>query len=47
MGMGGDCWVLEVDIKSYFDTGEVGALREFYKERVRDRGSEPGLGQNG
>ena len=36
MGMGGDCWVLEVDIKSYFDTVKWEHLREFYKERVRD-----------
>lgn len=36
MGMGSACWVLEVDIKSYFDTVEHGYLREFYKKRVRD-----------
>ena len=36
MGMGGGCWVLEVDIKSYFDTVKWGHLREFYKKRVRD-----------
>jgi RNA-directed DNA polymerase len=35
MGMGG-CWVLEVDIKSYFDTVEHCFLREFVKKRVRD-----------
>jgi RNA-directed DNA polymerase len=36
MGMGNACWVLEVDIKSYFDTIKHGYLREFYKKRVRD-----------
>jgi RNA-directed DNA polymerase len=36
MGMGGGCWVLEVDIKSYFDTVKWEHLREFYKKRVRD-----------
>ena len=36
MGMGSVCWVLEVDIKSYFDTVKHGYLREFYKKRVRD-----------
>jgi RNA-directed DNA polymerase len=36
MGMGGDCRVLEVDIKSYFDTVKWGHLRDFYKKRVRD-----------
>jgi RNA-directed DNA polymerase len=36
MGMGSACWVLEVDIKSYFDTVRHGYLREFYKKRVRD-----------
>ena len=36
MGMGGGCWVLEVDIKSYFDTVKWGHLRRFYKKRVRD-----------
>jgi RNA-directed DNA polymerase len=35
MGMGG-CWVLEVDIKSYFDTVEHCFLREFVRKRVRD-----------
>jgi len=35
MEMGG-CWVLEVDIKSYFDTVEHSFLREFVKKRVRD-----------
>jgi group II intron reverse transcriptase/maturase len=35
MDMGG-CWVLEVDIKSYFDTVEHTFLREFVKKRVRD-----------
>lgn len=35
MEMGG-CWVLEVDIKSYFDTVEHKHLREFVRERVRD-----------
>jgi RNA-directed DNA polymerase len=36
MGMGSVCWVLEVDVKSYFDTVKHGYLREFYKKRVRD-----------
>ena len=36
MGMGGKCWVYEVDLKSYFDTVKHGYLREFYKQRVRD-----------
>jgi RNA-directed DNA polymerase len=35
MAMGG-CWVLEVDIKSYFDTVEHAFLREFVRKRVRD-----------
>lgn len=35
MEMGG-CWVLEVDIKSYFDTVEHKHLREFVRKRVRD-----------
>ena len=36
MGMGSGCWVLEVDIKSYFDTVKWEHLRDFYKKRVRD-----------
>ena len=36
MSMGGRCWVLEVDIKSYFDTVKHEHLREFYGKRVRD-----------
>lgn len=36
MGMGGGCWVLELDIRSYFDTVKWKHLREFYKKRVRD-----------
>ena len=36
MGMGSVCWVLEADIKSYFDTVKHEYLREFYKKRVRD-----------
>lgn len=36
MGMGGGCCVLEIDIKSYFDTVEWEHLRGFYKKRVRD-----------
>jgi group II intron reverse transcriptase/maturase len=36
MSMGGRCWVLEVDIKSYFDTVEHDHLRGFYGKRVRD-----------
>jgi group II intron reverse transcriptase/maturase len=35
MEMGG-CWVLEVDIKSYFDTVGHAFLREFVRKRVRD-----------
>lgn len=30
------CWVLEVDIESYFDTVDRGRLREFLHRRVRD-----------
>jgi len=36
MSMGGSSWVLEVDIRSYFDTVEHRYLREFYRKRVRD-----------
>jgi RNA-directed DNA polymerase len=36
MKMGGECWVLEADIQSYFDTVKWEHLREFYKKRVRD-----------
>ena len=36
MGMGESCWVLEVDISSYFDTVKHSDLREMYKKRVRD-----------
>jgi group II intron reverse transcriptase/maturase len=32
----GGCWVLEVDIKSYFDTVEHKHLRDFVRKRVRD-----------
>lgn len=35
MNMGG-CWVVEVDIKSFYDTLERRHLREFFKQRVRD-----------
>jgi len=35
MGMGG-CWILEVDIKSYFDTVNREHLRQFLRKRVRD-----------
>lgn len=35
MKMGG-CWLLEVDIKSYFDTVSHQHLREFLDKRVRD-----------
>jgi group II intron reverse transcriptase/maturase len=35
MRMGG-CWVLEVDIRSYFDTLKRKHLREFISKRVRD-----------
>lgn len=31
-----DCWVLEVDIQSFFDTLDHGALRSFLGERVTD-----------
>jgi len=36
MGMGGQCWVLEVDIRSYFDTVSHEHVREFVGKRVRD-----------
>lgn len=36
MGMGGRCWVLEVDIRSYFDTVSHEHVREFVGKRVRD-----------
>jgi RNA-directed DNA polymerase len=36
MGMGNACWVLEVDVRSYFDTVKHEYLRGFYKKRVRD-----------
>ena len=32
----GGCWLLEVDIKSFYDTLERRHLREFLKQRVRD-----------
>lgn len=35
MKMGG-CWVLEVDIKSFFDTVKREHVREFLRKRVRD-----------
>jgi len=35
MSMGG-CWVLEVDIRKFFDTMKSEHLREFLKKRVRD-----------
>jgi retron-type reverse transcriptase len=35
MAMGG-CWLLEVDVKSYFDTVKHEHLREFLRKRVRD-----------
>jgi group II intron reverse transcriptase/maturase len=35
MTMGG-CWVLDADIKSYFDTLDHGAMRNFLDRRVRD-----------
>ena len=35
MKMGGG-WVLEVDIKSFFDTLDHGHLRSFLDRRVRD-----------
>ncbi|MFO7688294.1 MAG: reverse transcriptase domain-containing protein, partial [Desulfobacterales bacterium] len=36
MEMGGRCWVLEADIKSYFDTVSHEQVREFVRKRVRD-----------
>jgi len=36
MEMGKSSWVLEVDLKSYFDTVEHGHIREFVRKRVRD-----------
>jgi retron-type reverse transcriptase len=36
MAMGSSCRVLEVDIRSYFDTVKHRYLREFYSKRVRD-----------
>lgn len=36
MGMGSVSWVMEVDVKSYFDTVKHEYLRGFYKRRVRD-----------
>jgi RNA-directed DNA polymerase len=36
MGMGERCWVLEVDISSYFDTLDHERLREILDLRVRD-----------
>ena len=36
MSMGARCWVLEVDIKSYFDTVSHKHVREFVGKRVRD-----------
>ena len=45
MEMGGGCWVLEVDIKSYFDTVKWGHLREFVKKRVRDGGVNRVMGK--
>jgi RNA-directed DNA polymerase len=36
MGMGGQCWVLEVDIRSYFDTVSHEHVRGFVGKRVRD-----------
>jgi len=35
MEMGG-CWILEVDIRSFFDTVKREHLREFLRKRVRD-----------
>ncbi len=35
MNMGG-CWILDVDIKKYFDTIDHGHLRDFLKQRVND-----------
>jgi group II intron reverse transcriptase/maturase len=36
MGMGTSCWVLEVDIKNFFDTLDHEHLRGFLDRRVRD-----------
>jgi RNA-directed DNA polymerase len=35
MAMGG-CWVLKIDIRSYFDTVKHGFIREFVRKRVGD-----------
>lgn len=35
MEMGG-CWILDMDIKKYFDTIDHGHLRDFLKQRVND-----------
>ena len=35
MEMGG-CWILDIDIKKYFDTIDHGHLRDFLKQRVND-----------
>lgn len=35
MGMGG-CWIVEVDIRKFFDTLDQAQLRELLKRRVRD-----------
>jgi len=36
MSIWGGCWVLEVDVKSYFDTIDHARLREILDNRVRD-----------
>jgi len=36
MEVGSACWVLEIDIKSYYDTVKHELLRRFYSKRVRD-----------
>ena len=45
MGMGGDCWVLEVDIKSYFDTVKWEHLAGVLQEAGTRRGSKRVLGK--
>ena len=35
MKMGG-CWVVEIDIRKYFDTVDHGKLREIVRQRIRD-----------
>ena len=32
----GCCWIVDVDLRKFFDTIDHGHLREFLKRRVRD-----------